>query len=155
MLRFQPEIHAEHSPERQRQHGLDVASIAAHVGGTNAGRRLDALVAQFQGKRNLMPVPAPPVGGRNRHRRAVERQIVFPRALLIGEQLHSHLIFLDRAGVHHPDHRAARFFLAALHSDHVTHFQLDFDSGNQCAPRTDVLSASMLGKGPSLGAHSP
>src|SRR5208283_1339998 len=107
------------------------------------------------GKRNLMAMPAPAVGLGNRHRGAVEGQIVFPRALLIGDQFYSDLILLDRAGVQHPNHRAARLFVSALHPDHVSDLQFVVDTRDQSTLRTDVLSASMLGKGPSLGAHSP
>src|SRR4029077_1896207 len=71
MLRLQPEIDTQHSSERQRQHVLDIASVPAYVGGIDAHRRIDALVTKFEGKLNLMPVPAPAIGGRNRHRRAV------------------------------------------------------------------------------------
>ena len=53
-------------PSGQRHHALDVASISAHVGGVDAHRSLHALVAKFEGKRDLVPVPASPVEVRKR-----------------------------------------------------------------------------------------
>src|SRR5208282_2475069 len=82
MLRVQPEIYPQHSSERKWHHTLDVAAIAAHIGGIHANRRFGVLGAKFQRNRDLMPGPAPGVGGSNRHCCAVERQIAFPRALL-------------------------------------------------------------------------
>src|SRR5580698_3138158 len=102
-----------------------------------------------------MPVPAAAVGVGDLHGRTVEWEIVFPGTLLIGDQLYSHLIFLDRAGVDHPDHVTARFFLFTLHPDYVAHFQFAVDAGDQGALGADVLSARRLRKGASVGTHPP
>src|SRR5208283_5019117 len=141
--------------QRQRLHALDVASIAADIGSIDAQRGVHAFVAYFQRQRDLMPVPAAAVALGNGHGGAVERQIVFPRTVLLRDQLHPHLIFLDRAGVHHPDHQATRLLLVALQSDDVAHFQLIFHAGDERAIGTDVVGASLLRKGAALGAHSP
>ena len=108
-------------------------------------RRVDALVAQFDRQAKFCAGDSAADWRQNRHRRAVDRQIVFPWALLVGQQLHSDLIFLDRAGVHYPVHRAARFLVVALHSDHVAHFQFALDARSS-APSELMFWARAVGK---------
>ena len=50
-----PELHPQRCRHRQRHHRLNITAIAADIGGVHSQRRVDALVAQFERKRNLVP----------------------------------------------------------------------------------------------------
>src|SRR6266404_8001047 len=102
-----------------------------------------------------MPGPTPAVAGKHRHGRSLDREVGFPGALLVDEDLYTHLIFLNEAGVHHPDHGAACFLVVALHSDDVAHLQFIFDTREQRALGADVLSTRVLRKRAPLGSHAP
>jgi hypothetical protein len=64
-LLLQVELYPQHGARGHGHDGFHVAAIAAHVGGADSHGRVDPLVAQFDGKRDLVPWPAPPVAGLN------------------------------------------------------------------------------------------
>jgi len=122
VLRIQPKIQPQHRSERQRQHVFNVAAITAYVAGVDPRGRIDPFVPNFQGKRKLVPVPSPAVRRGDGDSCPAHGQVVFPGTFLVGDELYSNLIFTDETGVHRPYDAAARFFLLALHSNHVADF---------------------------------
>src|SRR5579864_4482990 len=150
-----PELDPQHRSQLQGENGFYVATITADVGGVHAHRRLHALVAQFQRKRDAMTSKAAAIVGLGRRRELLGREFAFPRTVLVGDDLHPGLDLLDWAAIHYPDDPAPRLSVAILHADDVANFEFVIEPGEESSGRADVARMDVLGKRLSTGSHAP
>src|SRR5436305_7635762 len=147
VILFDPEIDAQGRSHSERHDSFHITTIPADVCCIDAQRCVDAFIAEFKWKGNLVASEAAAVVLRLRSalvRLHIARQDGRPRAFLVRYQLHANLRLLQRASVHHPDNFAARLLAFVLHTDDIADLQFGFNSVDACTSAAYILRHRIL-----------
>src|SRR5581483_3491772 len=78
-----------------------------------------------------------------------------PGTFLFFQELYAHFDLQHGTGIGGPDYLAAGFLFTVLHGDGVADLKVPLNIGEQGSSTADVPGMSVLGKGASIGAHTP